>query len=117
MRLLVTGGREYRDLPAIFDTLDRIAAERKITALICGMALGADCIAATWAEMRGVEVVPFPVSKAEWRRFGNGAGPVRNRRMIVEGKPDAFVAFPGGNGTADMIRQATRAAIERIPLT
>jgi ABC-type branched-subunit amino acid transport system substrate-binding protein len=32
--------------------------------------------------------------------------------MIREGKPDAVVAFPGGRGTADMVRQARAAGIE-----
>jgi predicted Rossmann-fold nucleotide-binding protein len=37
---------------------------------------------------------------------------MRNQRMIDEGKPDLVVAFPGGSGTADMVRRAKRASIE-----
>ena len=36
------------------------------------------------------------------------AGHIRNQQMIDEGKPDLVVAFPGGAGTADMIRRAKK---------
>ena len=32
--------------------------------------------------------------------------------MLDEGKPDLVVAFPGGTGTADMIRRAKKAGVE-----
>jgi hypothetical protein len=32
--------------------------------------------------------------------------------MLAEGRPDFVVAFEGGNGTADMIRQARAAGVE-----
>jgi predicted Rossmann-fold nucleotide-binding protein len=31
--------------------------------------------------------------------------------MLSEGKPDLVIAFPGGRGTADMIRQAKEAGV------
>ena len=43
---------------------------------------------------------------ADWKKYGKSAGPLRNQRMIDEGKPDLVVAFPGGVGTADMISRA-----------
>lgn len=46
------------------------------------------------------------------RPYNAKAGPDRNQRMIDEGRPDLVVAFPGGRGTADMIRRATEAGIE-----
>lgn len=33
------------------------------------------------------------------------AGPVRNTRMLREGRPDVAIGFPGGSGTADMAKQ------------
>jgi hypothetical protein len=33
------------------------------------------------------------------------ARPLRNQRMLTEGKPNLFVAFPGGKGTANMVAQ------------
>jgi hypothetical protein len=34
--------------------------------------------------------------------------------MIDEGKPDLVVAFPGGRGTADMVKRAKKANVEVI---
>lgn len=57
----------------------------------------------------GVKHLPF---EADWHTHGRAAGPIRNRRMIEEGKPDLVVAFPGGRGTANMVNQARAAGIE-----
>lgn len=50
---------------------------------------------------------------ADWNTHGNSAGPIRNKQMLDEGKPDLILAFPGGKGTADMIRQVSAA---RLPV-
>jgi hypothetical protein len=55
-----------------------------------------------------VPVVRYP---ADWARHGNAAGLVRNQQMLDDGKPDLAVAFPGGKGTADMVRRARKAGI------
>jgi hypothetical protein len=55
--------------------------------------------------------VPIDVYVAQWKKHGRAAGPIRNQRMLDEGKPDLVVAFPGGRGTADMIRRAERAGV------
>lgn len=34
--------------------------------------------------------------------------------MLDEGKPDLVVVFPGGTGTADMVRRAKKAGVEVI---
>ena len=39
------------------------------------------------------------------------AGPLRNQRMLDEGKPDLVVAFPGGGGTKDMVRRSVKAGV------
>jgi hypothetical protein len=36
--------------------------------------------------------------------------------MIAEARPDLVVAFPGGAGTADMVKQARAARIEVIEI-
>jgi hypothetical protein len=54
-----------------------------------------------------------PVSTffAAWHEHGRGAGPIRNRQMLEEGRPDLVVAFPGGHGTAGMIKLALKAGV------
>lgn len=72
-------------------------------AMIEGGANGADHFAKAWAEERGI---PFRTFHANWRMYGRAAGAIRNAQMLAEGKPDLVVAFPGGPGTADMVRRA-----------
>lgn len=107
MRVLVCGGRDYADQPKVFDELARLHADKPITLLIEGGARGADFLAAQWAHLNGVPRESYP---ADWSK-GRAAGPIRNKRMLDEGKPDLVVAFPGGRGTANMIEQARRANV------
>jgi hypothetical protein len=107
MRLLVTGGRSFSDREFLFATLDALHAQHHFTLLIHGDAKGTDRLAGEWAAERGVAVSARP---ADWRRYGRGAGMVRNRQMLDE-KPDLVVAFPGGPGTKNMAEIARRAGV------
>lgn len=109
--LLVTGGRYYANRAAVFAALDRVHAKRPITLLVHGGAEGADTLAEEWAVAHGVRFRRFAVTKHEWIHYGKGAGPMRNARMLEEAKPAGVVAFPGGAGTADMVRRALAARI------
>lgn len=106
MRLLVCGGRDYRDRERVWAALDKLLAKRPIEVVIHGGATGADSLAGEWAEARGIQCRVFAVSREEWRELGKIAGPLRNAKMLREGQPDGVVAFPGDRGTADMVRQA-----------
>jgi hypothetical protein len=107
-RVLVCGGRDYHDAKHVWDVLDLVHAKRGVAVLIHGAARGADCIAAAWAADRSVPAEAYP---ADWQRDGKRAGPMRNAKMLAEGKPDVVVAFPGGRGTADMVRRAQSAGL------
>jgi hypothetical protein len=50
---------------------------------------------------------------ANWGRYGPAAGPIRNTQMLIEGRPELVVFFPGGDGTKDMVEKARK---HRIPL-
>jgi hypothetical protein len=110
--LLVCGGRDYDDRAHVFRVLDTL----RPTLVIHGAASGADRAAWDWAELRGVPHMPFPVTDEEWRTIGKKAGPLRNQRMLDEGRPDAVLAFPGGRGTRDMKRRARAAEIPVVPV-
>ena len=110
MRLLITGGRNFDDRDLMWATLDRLHAEHHFTLLIHGDARGADRLASEWASERGIEVLACP---ADWKRYGRGAGPMRNRQMLGE-HPDLVVAFPGGAGTSNMIEIARKAGLKVI---
>jgi hypothetical protein len=106
LRLLVCGGRDYDNRLAGFVALDGFHAKFGILAIISGAARGADALAAAWARSRAIPLREFP---ADWERHGKGAGHKRNQQMLDEGRPTGVMAFPGGNGTADMVRRARAA--------
>jgi|SRR5579885_757659 len=110
-RVLVCGGRDYGDRAVLFTALDRLHAEHRFTVLIAGGARGADTLAAEWARERGI---PTEIYMADWKRQRRAAGPIRNERMLREGKPDLVVAFPGGKGTAGMVALARGAGVEVV---
>jgi predicted Rossmann-fold nucleotide-binding protein len=107
LRILVCGGRGYRDKETVWRTLDRLHAERGIAAIIHGAATGADLLAAEWAQERGkaagVLVCSYP---ADWQKHGRAAEPIRNTEMLFGSRPDGVIVFPGGAGTQNCIRQA-----------
>ena len=106
MRVIVCGGRNYNgdhEWNRVMEVLGRLHDQHPITAVIEGGATGADMLARSWAEMHKVKCVTVP---ADWKKHGPAAGPIRNLRMLTDFAPDLGVAFPGGRGTADMMRQA-----------
>jgi hypothetical protein len=70
-------------------------------------ASGADSLAHEAARDQGRRCEVF---HADWERHGKAAGPIRNQAMIDAGA-DLVIAFPGGRGTADLIRRARKAGI------
>jgi hypothetical protein len=105
IRILVCGGRNYADEQFLSKQLDRLVSMippwLHVT-IVHGAANGADALAEFWARKRKIKTEPHP---ADWRPNGvldRGAGPKRNRRMLKTGI-NVVVAFPGGNGTADMV--------------
>lgn len=109
-RVLVTGGRNYADQRVVWRALDQLQENGGVAEVIHGCALGADALADAWATYYGIPAVRCP---ADWAQHGHAAGPIRNRLMILQ-HPDVVLAFPGGKGTADMVRQAKRAGIPTI---
>lgn len=118
MRLLVSGGRDFVNVPLLWrvlDDLDKEAGPVGIRVVIEGASddvtgpyQGADYWAHQWALARGRETIR---QHADWKQYGRAAGPKRNGVMIEMYKPDWLVAFPGGNGTRNMIKQAHDAGI------
>jgi predicted Rossmann-fold nucleotide-binding protein len=108
VRVIVCGGRSYNEPETVYEALDGLHREYCISAIIEGGAPGADEWARIWARVHGVKLVTVP---ANWAELGKAAGPIRNQRMIDAFAPDIVVSFPGGKGTADMIRRAEQAGI------
>ena len=116
MRVLVCGGRDFADDYLLRRTLFFLRELHGFDLLIHGGAGGADTLAGEWAVRQAIPVLVFP---ADWHKHGRAAGPIRNAQMLAEGKPDLVVAFPGGRGTANMVRQAKAAGVPvvEVPTT
>lgn len=106
-RVLVCGGRSYANRGGVFEVLDAAHAANPIIALIHGNAKGADALADEWAIGKCETLTFTPL----WEEHGPAAGPRRNQKMLEDGKPDIVIAFPGGKGTADMVRRARLAGV------
>lgn len=122
MRILVCGGREYTGYEKLKRTLytfvDEAQSKKEEIVFIQGEAKGADFLCKLFvldelAYHEGVKLESYP---ADWKQYGKAAGGIRNQQMLDEGKPDLVVAFPGGTGTADMVRRAKKAGVEAIEI-
>lgn len=113
-RVLVCGGRDYSDAQSLGMVLDAAHYANPIECLIHGAARGADTLAADWALSHDVLCNAYP---ADWDRNGKAAGPLRNQKMLDKGRPHMVIAFPGGKGTADMIRRAEAAKVPVVKVT
>jgi len=107
VRVLVCGSRHFHDQERINRELSSI---RNISEIIHGGAAGTDTCAGTFGRNNNIPVQRF---RALWELYGRRAGPIRNRQMLREGKPDLVIAFlaPNSRGTKDMITAAKEANI------
>jgi hypothetical protein len=116
MSVLVCGGRNFTDSRLVWDTLTELSREWQFKFLIHGdCPTGVDRIAVDWVStVQGITEIGCP---ADWKTFGRAAGPIRNQLMIDKYFPDRVIAFPGGRGTADMVRRARVARIYVVTIT
>jgi hypothetical protein len=60
--------------------------------LVHGGCSGVDLFCGQYAdEVLGWKIKEYP---ADWKKYGNGAGPIRNKQMIVTENPHIVLAFP-----------------------
>ena len=105
----------------------RVAAEllarsggRLVHLVLHGGARGADAAIGRAAQQLGWSSLVMP---AQWQLHGRAAGPIRNRELLEQAVARAeahsspgyqasvlVVAFPGGAGTASLVKQARRMA-------
>lgn len=119
MRILICGGRDYGegegeerkqeriDFGAAFIKLMEKHGDEFVV-INGGCKTGADKLARATALHLEMDCETYP---ARWRKEGNPAGPRRNQRMVDQAHPHAGVAFPGGDGTADMVRRLRKVGI------
>lgn len=106
MKVIIAGGRDFADWQVFADTMYRVReAGIVISEVFCGCAPGADTMGEHWAGVLLRDPIPVRRFPADWDRYRAGAGPIRNQVMVDAGA-DGLIAFPGGAGTADMVRRA-----------
>ena len=99
---LVVGSRTFSDFDFLKKKLDHLLSNYSPNVIIVsGGAKGADTLAERYANEKGYEKMIF---YADWKKFGNQAGYIRNRQMhefISKQKNRGVVAFWDGksNGT------------------
>lgn len=112
--VLVTGGRDYSDFEQFRKVLDKLHGRKPITLVVHGgCESGADSMAATWADEKGIQQAIFPVTSGQWDLIGKRAGPIRNQAMVHHIlKINRAVHFPGGKGTKSCINAAKAKGIK-----
>jgi YspA, cpYpsA-related SLOG family len=103
LRVIVAGGRDFRDRDRLYGRLDyhfRKFRDEELEIVHGGAKEGADKYADDYAKECGLQ---FKVFNADWNRFGNSAGPRRNKEMAKYAH--ALIAFWDGSskGTKSMI--------------
>jgi len=111
-RVLICGSRAYEN----YTKIEKFVFSLPVGSVVIeGEAKGADTMARQAAEKKGIpeeRILKFP---ANWEKNGKAAGPIRNKQMLVEGKPDVVVAFSddieNSRGTKNMMDQAKKAGV------
>jgi len=109
LRVLVTGARTWTDVEVVRREL---SAFPNTTMIIHGGATGADSLAGQVAGELGMTVLACP---AEGKKFGKGAGLIRNRQMLADYQPDVVIAFhpclEQARGTRHMVQIARKKGV------
>lgn len=120
-RVAVTGGRDHVITHEEDKRFRALLQEKWLSGgvihlvVLHGNARGVDQEAARIAELCGFPAVPF---EAPWDTLGRVhravAGPLRNWMMLKAA--DLLVAFEGGRGTANCVKQAGELGVEVVRL-
>lgn len=105
MKLIIAGGRDFNDYQKLKEECDKLFKTFSFTEIVSGAAKGADALGVKYAEEIGL---PVKVFKPDWKAYGRGAGPQRNRDMADYA--DFLFAFWDGKskGTESMIKEARK---------
>ena len=103
MKVIIAGTRSVSDYSLVVQAVQR--SGYNITEVVSGCATGIDRLGEQWARANNVPVKEMP---ADWNRYGNSAGPQRNRAM-AEYADAAIIVWDGkSRGTRNMIENMVR---------
>lgn len=101
VKLLISGYRNYSDFDNIESSIIQLLGNEKDVTIIHGGCYGVDAVSDAIADKYGFKK---EIYYADWSK-GKSAGPIRNKRMITDGKPDYELVFLSklSIGTRNMI--------------
>lgn len=113
VKVLICGSRDWKNYNSILDVIKGLIANLGEIEIVEGECSGADMLARQAAIECEIPVHGYP---AQWKKYGDAAGPIRNQQMIDCEKPNMCIAFHGylekSKGTKDMVNKARAAGIE-----
>ena len=116
MKVIVAGGRDFKDYRLLKETLDRFQQEYgNITEVVSGTANGVDNLGEQYANENNIPIKRFV---PDWNGLGKKAGFVRNRQMGDYAKKHngMLVAFwdKQSRGTKGMIEYAKKIGLKSV---
>lgn len=105
MKTIIAGCRDIDDTGIVQDAIERSGFGPGTTEVVSGGASGIDRVGESLAHLHGVAVKVF---RADWKKHGRAAGPIRNREMAAYA--DRLIAVWDGKsrGTENMICEMER---------
>jgi hypothetical protein len=104
MKIAFTGGRNYNNKERVYQLMNTLSAILKDYSVIVGDATGLDSLVVEYCKEHNIE---HTVYYANWKKYKQAAGPIRNKEM-AELNPFMLIAFPGGKGTANMVSECQK---------
>ena len=116
MKIIVAGGRDFKNYKLLKCTLDNFQQEYgNITEVISGTAKGSDKLGEQYANENNIPIKRFV---PDWEGLGKKAGHVRNRNMgdYTKEHNGMLVAFwdKHSRGTKGMIDYATKIGLKSV---
>ena len=116
MKVIVAGGRDFKDYYLLKETLDNFQQEYgNITEVVSGGARGSDKLGEQYANENNIHIKRFV---PDWEGLGKKAGHVRNRKMGDYAKEHSgmLVAFwdKQSRGTKGMIDYTTKIGLKSV---
>lgn len=118
----VSGDRLWSDRQTVKAALQVVKQNRpnQPITMIHGGCRGLDTIAGEVATQLGFNVIIKPVTPDDWKKYGKGAGPVRNGHMLDLG-PEFVLLFhtniENSKGTKNMMNQCQKRGVPTTLIT
>lgn len=105
MKVIIAGSRSITDYGLVIKAIEESGFD--ITEVVSGCAIGVDTLGEQWARDECIPIKPFPVTKAQWKKYGNAAGHLRNEKMAEYVEPDGgciiiWTGLPSSPGSKNM---------------